>query len=124
MAENQETNSFIEAMEANRSETTSPAGGVGRISKYAVNPAAEGTVNTVAGILLAIGIIGGVIGLFGGMMAFNEDESRVAWSFIIGGLLIFLTGLMEWAFLKVFVNISRNLYNINDVLHEIKDKKA
>lgn len=122
MAENQENNSFIEAMGAEKPEVTPEVEEIEKISKYAVSPAAESTVSTVAGILLAIGIIGAVVGFFSGLIEFGDDEPAAGWAFLGGGLLIFLTGLLEWAFLKVFVNISRSLYNINDVLHEIKNK--
>ena len=122
MAENQETNSFIEAMGAEKPVVTQEVEEVEKISKYAVSPAAESTVSTVAGILLGIGILAAVIGFFGGIIEFGDDESAAGWAFLGGGLLVFLTGVLEWAFLKVFVNISRNLYNINDVLHEIKNK--
>lgn len=122
MADNQENNSFIEAMRAEKPEIAPQVEEIEKISKYAVSPAAENTVNTVAGILLAIGILGAVIGFFGGIIEFSDDEAAAGWGFIGGGVAIFLAGLLEWAFLKVFVNISRNLYNINDVLHEIKNK--
>lgn len=122
MADNQENNSFIEAMGAEKPENAPQVEEIEKISKYAVSPAAENTVNTVAGILLAIGILGAVIGFFGGVIEFTDDEAAAGWGFIGGGVVIFLAGLLEWAFLKVFVNISRNLYNINDVLHEIKNK--
>ena len=122
MADNQENNSFIEAMGAEKPEIAPQVEEIEKISKYAVSPAAENTVNTVAGILLAIGILGAVIGFFGGFIEFTEGETAAGWGFIGGGVVIFLAGLLEWAFLKVFVNISRNLYNINDVLHEIKNK--
>jgi len=122
VADNQENNSFIEAMGAEKPEIAPQVEEIEKISKYAVSPAAENTVNTVAGILLAIGILGAVIGFFGGIIEFSDDETAAGWGFIGGGAVIFLAGLLEWAFLKVFVNISRNLYNINDVLHEIKNK--
>ena len=122
MAENQGTNSFIEAMGAKKPEITLEVEEIEKISKYAVNPAAESTVNTVASILLIIGIIGALVGFVGGLGMFSDDETAAGWGFLGGGVIVFLVGLLEWAFLKVFVNISRNLYNINDILHEIKNK--
>lgn len=122
MADNQENNSFIEAMGAEKPEIAPQVEEIEKISKYSVSPAAENTVNTVAGVLLVIGILGAVIGFFGGIIEFSDDEAAAGWAFIGGGVIFFLAGLLEWAFLKVFVNISRNLYNINDVLHEIKNK--
>lgn len=122
MAENQETNSFIEAMESEKPKASPQAEEIEKNSKYEVNPTAENTVNTVAGILLIIGIIGAFAGLVGGLGMFSDNETAAGWGFISGGVMVFLIGLLEWAFLKVFVNISRNLYNINDVLQEIKNK--
>jgi len=122
MADNKETNSFIEAMGAERTDPTPPEEEIEKISKYAVNPSAENTVSTVASILLAVGIICLVVGFFGALIEFAEDETAIGWAFLGGGLLLFLASWLEWAFLKMLVNISRNLYNINDVLHEIKNK--
>ena len=122
MAENQENNSFIEAMGAEKPEVTIQVKEIQKLSKYAVSPAAESTVNAVAIVLLVIGFLGAGTGLFGSLIVFSNDEPATGWAFIGGGFIVFLAGLLEWAFLKVFVNISRSLYNINDVLHEIKNK--
>lgn len=109
-------------MGSEKPESTPQVEEVEKISKYAVSPTAENTVNTIAALLLAVGIIGAVIGFFGGIIEFQDDEAAIGWAFLGGGFLVFLSGLISWAFLKVFVNISRNLYNINDVLHDIKNK--
>lgn len=122
MAEKQEPNPFLAAMNAEKPTSTPPVEDTIAVSKYSVNPAAENTVNVVAVVLLVIGIIGAAVGLIGGLVMFAEDEAGTGWAFFGIGLALFLTGLLEWAFLKVFVNISRNLYNINDALHELKNK--
>ncbi len=122
MAETQENNTFIKEMEVKKTESTPEIDEIENISKYPVSPAAESTVNTIAGILLIIGCLGALVGLIGGLGQISDGDSTAGWGFLGGGLAFFLIGLIEWAFLKVFVNISRNLYNINAVLHEIKNK--
>ena len=122
MADNQETNPFVDLMGAEKQQSTPQIEEIEKISKYAVSPTAENIVNGIAGFMLAIGLIALLVGLLGGMGEFSDGETALGWAFLGGGIVLFLISLVEWAFLKVFVNISRNLYNINDVLHEIKNK--
>ena len=121
MAENQnEQNPFLAAMEEEKQKSTPETKVVEEISKFAVNPVAEGTVNCVAGFMLAIGIIGCFILLILGFYQFDDGVDSLGWTFIGISIAVLLIGIVEWAFLKVFVNISRNLYNINAAIHELK----
>ena len=132
MNENQEKNSFIEAMEGNSSPANGPAPNpafgsreeLNRISKYAVNPSAESTVNGIASFLLIMGCIACFICLIVGMGQLSDSgygHKTIGWTTILTGIIVFVISLIQWAFMKVFVNISRNLYNINDILHQIKE---
>lgn len=85
-----------------------------KISEYEVNPTAENTVNTVASIILIVGIIIGVILLFGGFVMMGEAGAAAGWGVILTAVVTVIIGVVQWAFLKVLVNISRNLYNVNE----------
>ena len=85
---------------------------------YSVSPTAEGVVNTIAVIFLVLGIIVGIGGIAVGISQLADDETTTGLAALgigVGGFIIFF---IEWAFLKVFVNISRSLYNINDALRK------
>lgn len=122
MAENQETNTFVNAMGTEKNKVSISENEIDKISKYAVNPKAENTINIVATLLLICGIIAAIVFFILGIIDFTWDdveEGFISWGI---GVASFLVGWLEWAALKVFVNISRNLYNINDTLNEIKNK--
>lgn len=119
MTENQnEKNPFIEAMEQDKSEA-SVVNGCGQ--KYETNPTAEGMVNTVAVLTLLIGIIGSVVllGVAVGQLDSYHTET-IGWILLGVAAVVLIAGVIGWAFLRVFVNISRNLFNIRE---EIKDLK-
>lgn len=85
-----------------------------KINKYPVNPGAENTINAVAAVLLIVGIIVCAGCVVGGLIVTAGLGDAKAWLIGVGvGLLILLSYLVQWAFVKVIVNISRNLYNIN-----------
>lgn len=84
------------------------------VSKYPVNPGAENTINAVATVLLVVGIVASVAcAVFGfvAMAALGDPEAW--WIGIIAGALLLLASFVQWASVKVIVNISRSLYNIN-----------
>lgn len=88
--------------------------------EYSVNPNAERVANGVAGFILAFSIIVGVFCLiFGIGTAIEYDELPEGIPFIGAGLIIILIGIIAWASIKLFVNISRNLYNINDSIKRL-----
>lgn len=91
---------------------------------YLVNPDAEKTLNTVAIIIHVLGYVFLAAGIgIGTWLGMSLDEDEFAYIYlilgIIGGLLISFIFDILWASLKVFVNISRSLYNINNDLEII-----
>ncbi len=125
MPETQENNSFIEAMNAEKPQSApkTETAETESVEKYAVSPAAESIVNTLANIPRVVGIVAGVVGCCLWIYLLFDYETAAAWAALVGGIVVLLNGLILWAFLKVFVNISRSLYNINDALKVLKKKK-
>lgn len=114
-----EQNSFIDAMGAEKPST--PSVGPENISKFPVDPKAETVLNVFAVVLLVIGIIGGFFCLIAGLVQLSDPYfGGVGWGLVLTGIFIALIGLLQWAALKVLVNISRNLYNINASINEKK----
>ncbi len=91
------------------------------MKKYSVNPNAENVLNGVAATILVIGWIFGIVGIIAGIAAaIDQGEWFYALAGFLGGGLILLTFYIVWAELKVIINISRSLYNINDELESLK----
>ncbi len=86
-------------------------------NRYNVNPNAENVCNVVAIVFLIVSISCALICLFVGV-AVN------AFFGILGAIIFVIAGLVSWASLKVVVNISRSLYNINDALRAGLAKKT
>lgn len=80
---------------------------------YKVDPSAEGVVNSVATINLIIGIVVGVLMI-------PISMSHESWALFGIGVGVFFVCLVGWAFLKLLVNISHSLYNINEALRKTK----
>lgn len=80
---------------------------------FEVNPSAEGVVNVIASLNLIIGILGFIVLL---IVAISIEE----WLYFGIGAAALVVGIVEWAFLKVLVNISRSLYNVSASLKELK----
>ena len=114
MSENQNENPFISAMEQGKAETKPIEQKALEAQTFEVNPSAEGIVNVIALINLLIGIFVFLILM---VVAVSEEE----WLYFGIGSAALLIGIIEWAFLKVFVNISRSLYNISTTIKEIKN---
>ncbi len=84
---------------------------------YSVNPNAESILNGVASVGLAIGWVLAIISIIVGIaVAYEEDIVGYALIGILAGGVILLIAYITWAQLKVIVNISRSLYNINDAI--------
>ncbi len=87
------------------------------IKEYPVNPLAESIMDTILKISVFVGwifaILAVVIGIF-----WSIETSTVYWAFIgiIAGAIILILYYSAWALNKVIVNISRNLFNINEQL--------
>ena len=68
--------------------------------------AAEKTLSTFGGIILGLGIVAFLILL---VAAFNEES----WTLFFIGFGIFIVNMLEWASIRVFVNISLKLDKLN-----------
>lgn len=86
------------------------------LGSHEVNPAAEKVVNSLANVILWIGCI---IAAF--MVIYGLSVSALHGFAMLGvGIVIVVSVIVQWAFLRVVVNISRNLYNINEALRQRK----
>jgi len=77
--------------------------------KKEVDNSAENTLSFFAVVTLVVGIIGGII-LF--VLASDASKSEVP-LFVFSSVGVIITALITWATLKVFVNISKTLKEIN-----------
>ncbi len=87
-----------------------------------VNPEAEKILINITGLILAIGGIASLIMIISGLVLISEggyDELLGGFMLIFGTLLLIIA-LIQWAFARVFTNISRNLFNLNDKVEELK----
>lgn len=91
------------------------------MKKYSVNPNAENVLNGVAATILVIGWIFAIAGIVVGIAAaVQQGEWIYALAGVLGGGFILLLFYIIWAELKVIINISRSLYNIQDDLENLK----
>lgn len=94
--------------------------------RYEVNPDAERVANGVAGFILALSIIVGAICIILGLVAAADWTPQAGVPLIGAGIILIVVGIIAWASIKLFVNISRSLYNINDSiqrLHTLVEQK-
>ena len=85
-------------------------------SPYKVNPVAERVLDIFLKTVLIICLISSVILALGSIVvAAAEGEGTYLWG-ILGSAFFALGAAISWAAGKVLINISRNLYNINDAL--------
>ncbi len=82
--------------------------------KYSVNPAAESISSAVASVVLAVSLILAVICLIASFAAGGDMLPAL----LLSGVAIAVIGLISWASMRMLVNISRSLYNINDALRK------
>lgn len=93
---------------------------------YTVNSTAESVLNIVAMLILIVGVIAAFFVL--GICIFKADSYSLvglAWEWILFGFLgalftFFICGLLPWACIKVYINISRNLFAIRRDLYQLK----
>lgn len=86
------------------------------VYKYAVNPSAESMINVIASIVLVLGILIGVVCIIAAIALFNDYETESGWTLLCIGVGAFILFFITWAFIKVLVNISRNMYNIIEAI--------
>ena len=79
-------------------------------NRYYVDPNAENACNVVAIVFLIVSIICALVCLLAGLAS-----DAIIYGFL-GAVIFVIIGIVSWASLKVVVNISRSLYNINDAL--------
>lgn len=91
-------------------------------NNYSVNPNAESIVNVIAGIFLWGSIIAFILTLIAGLFIAISEGEDAGWIVVACSVLLLPSGFISWAFLKVFVNISRSLYNINEKVAHIDNK--
>lgn len=112
-----ENNSFVETMSQQKKAYDSNQE---VIPGYVFYPSAENTLNKIAKIILIISILGCVVFLIGAIAAFSDYDPEIGWSFLGISITVLLSGIASWAIMKVIINISRNLFMINSVLHHRK----
>lgn len=64
-----------------------------------------------------IGILGGGLAVLIGIIIVGEEA--IGGILIGAGIVALITGIISWAFLKLLVNISRNLFRIHDLLKKL-----
>jgi len=74
--------------------------------------APEKILETFANVILIIGIIAGVILFCVGIWSVI-DFGEYGLLFVLGAVLVVLISAVQWAFVRVFVNISNSLKDIN-----------
>ena len=74
--------------------------------------APEKILETFANVILIIGIIAGVVLFCVGIWSFI-DFGGYGLLFVLGAVLVVLIAAVQWAFVRVFVNISNSLKEIN-----------
>lgn len=82
--------------------------------EHEVNPAAEAISSTVAAGVLIVNLFLALSLIIGGIFSLKDGE--IGGLLIAAGVVVGLAGVIMWASLKVIVNISRSLYNINELL--------
>ena len=83
--------------------------------EYRTNPLAESIGAAVAVIIFTFSVIAALILIVSGIFSISFEE-RIGIAYIAAGLAVLISGTISWAGLKIIVNISRNLFNINEAL--------
>ena len=115
-----QVNSFEQAMKGE-----GPAGQPTPSDSYSVNPTAESVLNVLAVIMLIIGIIGGLLIFIPSALKLDDMGAHPMEFFraiLVGPAFFCFTGLLPWAGIKVYINMSRNLFAIREELHQLKDR--
>lgn len=86
-------------------------------SSHSTNAAAETIINVLATLLLIAGIIGGIVIIGAGVNSLGSYWGGGEFE-IIAGVIVIIVSIIQWAFMKIFINVSRNLFNINEFLRD------
>lgn len=88
---------------------------------YNVNPLAESVGSFVASFVFIINLIGAAALIIFGVVTLSYDSLDSTGLILIGsGILLLITGIISWAALRIVVNISRSLLNINESIKDLK----
>lgn len=87
-------------------------------NQFQVNPTAENVGNAVAKVILTTFIILAIICFIAGLVGLFSSSILTGAILLLCSILVVTIGLICWAAIKIFVNISRSLYNINDILRQ------
>ena len=95
--------------------------GYGHSTEQSVDPSAERFLDIVNTTLKIIGIVIVCIGVMISLAMVGDigGESLLG---VLGSIFMLIAVLISWAIIKVFINISRNLFNISNHLKEIENK--
>ena len=90
-------------------------------TEQSVDPSAERFLDIVNTTLKIIGIVIVCIGVITSLAMVDEmgEESLLG---VLGSIFMLIAVLISWAIIKVFINISRKLFNISNRLKEIENK--
>lgn len=116
--ETNQNNTIMDAMKVQPIKTQA-------IPQESVNSSAENVLNTVATIGLCVGIVASIILLFTGFGQLGDwnERDKIIGSILCGvSVLTLILSLIQWAFVKTFINISRNLFNLNHKVDSIEGK--
>lgn len=95
-----------------------------RYSSHSTNSSAETIINVLAALLLIAGVIGGFALIISGANSSGGYYDAGPVEIVLGIIVIFIS-VIQWAFVKIIINMSRNLFNINEFLRErFGDKEA
>lgn len=83
--------------------------------QYYVNPLAESVGSVLATIVFIITMLVS-FALIGFGVVQVQDGDFSGYYLMGGGIVLLVVGVISWAFLRIIINISRSLYNINDAL--------
>lgn len=87
------------------------------VKEYSVNPKAESllnfclTIHLILGWIIALAAIGVSV-----YFAMDREEYIIIGAGVLGAIVILFLFYIVWATYKLFINISRNLFNINENL--------
>ena len=87
------------------------------IKEYSVNPKAESLLNACLTVLLVLGWITALAAIGVSVYyAMEMEEYYIIGAGVLGAAVILFIFYCAWATYKLFINMSRNLFNINENL--------
>ena len=96
--------------------------GYGHSTEQSVDPSAERFLDIVNTTLKIIGIVIVCISVMTSLVMVGDIGWEESLLVVFGSIFMLIAVLISWAIIKVFINISRNLFNISNRLKEIENK--